>query len=80
MIDYIYEEIIKALAEFHMKTGEPATNIYLGRSEMKRLNQWAKEIQCVSVGDMMAAENKVLKNYKGREELDGIIDQILGFC
>ncbi len=47
-MDKIHIEINEALANCHMKTGEKAKSIYLGRTQMDRLMQWAKENQYVS--------------------------------
>jgi len=58
MISDIHTEINEALAEFHMKTGKPATNIYLGHSQMERLMRWAKENQYISITDMRTGEHR----------------------
>lgn len=47
-MDKIHIEINEALANCHMKTGEKAKSIYLGRTQMDRLMQGAKENQYVS--------------------------------
>lgn len=43
----ILEEIHIAVACHQMHTGKPATNIYLGHSEMKRLLAWFEKIRYV---------------------------------
>lgn len=43
MISRIHEEINRALADCHMRTGDKATRIYLGETQMLRLMKWAQE-------------------------------------
>ena len=43
MVSAIHEEINRALADCHMRTGDKATHIYLGRTQMHRLMKWVAE-------------------------------------
>jgi len=43
MVSAIHEEINRALADCHMRTGKKATQIYLGRTQMYRLMKLAAE-------------------------------------
>jgi hypothetical protein len=52
----IHTEINEALADCHMRTGKAAAQIYLGRTQMKRLMQWAYENQYI--GDPDTAEKE----------------------
>lgn len=58
----ILEEIHIAIACHQMHTGKPATNIYLGHSEMKRLLAWFEKIRYVkskSSDDVINGESRV---------------------
>lgn len=57
----ILEEIHIAIACHQMHTGKPATNIYLGHSEMKRLLAWLEKIRYVkskSSDDVINGESR----------------------
>jgi hypothetical protein len=39
----VHEEINRALADCHMRTGGKATRVYLGKTQVFRLMKWAQE-------------------------------------
>ena len=43
MTSKIHEEINTAIADCYMRTGDGATRIYLGRTQIGRLMRWAAE-------------------------------------
>lgn len=57
-MDKIHIEINEALANCHMKTGEKATSIYLGRTQMDRLLQWAQANNYIADTGVYEGDNR----------------------
>ena len=48
MTSTIHEEIYRAMADYHRRSGDKPTKIYLGKTQMAQLISWAQENCCVS--------------------------------